>query len=219
MYFKKKYIVSGFVIFLLTTIFLFRSIDWKYRLNNWVNQKIGLMGWEMKIEDSLGSFFGTTYLENVKFSHSLGSIIKIEKLSFNIGFISSIINHPVFVFDLITMEGLEANYISNQNSMNEEFYKNPIKIPFSVKSFFIDGLLTSNLNGHNNTFNILLGGELRKEQYSTIHFDLFKLAVDQNPKYNLHFDHLTMGDNGESYFLENIRGSFFKFSNNRRYLF
>ena len=145
------------------------------------------------------------------FSHSLGSIIKIEKLSFNIGFISSIIHNPVFVFDLITIEGLEANYISNQNSINEEFYKNPINIPVSVKSFFIDGFLTSNLDGHNNAFNILLGGELKKEQYSTIQFDLFKLAIDQNPQYNLHFDHLTMGDNGESYFLENIRGSFLNF--------
>ena len=211
MYSKKKYLIAGFVILLLTTIFLFRSINWKHRLNNWVNQKIVHTGWEMKIEDSLGSFFGTTYLENVIFSHSLGSIIKIEKLSFNIGFISSIIHNPVFVFDLITMEGLEANYISNQNSINEEFYKNPINIPVSVKSFFIDGFLTSNLDGHNNAFNILLGGELKKEQYSTIQFDLFKLAIDQNPQYNLHFDHLTMGDNGESYFLENIRGSFLNF--------
>ena len=126
MYFKKKYLIAGFVIFLVTTIFLFRSVNWKHKLNNWVNQKIGHTGWEIKIEDSLGSFYGTTNLKNVIFSHSLGSIVKIEKLSFNIGFISSIIHNPVFVFDLITIEGLEANYISNSNAINEEFYKNPI---------------------------------------------------------------------------------------------
>ncbi len=174
MYSKIKYLIASFVILSLITIFFFRSINWQDRLNKWVNQKIAHTGWEVKVEDSIGSFFGTTYLENVIFSHSLGSIVKIEKLSFNISFISSIIHNPVFVFDLITMEGLEANYISNQNSTNEKFYKSPINIPFSVKSFFIDGLLKSNLDGHNNAFNILLGGELKKEQYSTIQFDLFK---------------------------------------------
>ena len=89
MYSKKKYLIAGFVILSLTTIFLFRSINWQDRLNNWVNQKIAHTGWEVKVEDSLGSFFGTTYLKNVIFSHSLGSIVKIKKLSFNIGFISS----------------------------------------------------------------------------------------------------------------------------------
>ena len=210
MYSKKKYLIASFVTLLLITTFLFKSINWKQRLNNWVNKKIVHTGWKLEIEDSVGSFFGTTYLKNITFFHSLGSTVKIEKLSFNIGFASSIIN-PVFVFDLITMEGLEANYNSNQNSINEDFYKDPINIPFSVKSFFIDGILTSNLEGHNNAFTILLGGELKKEQYSTIQFDLFKLAIDQNPQYNLHFDHLTMGDNGESYFLEDIRGSFLNF--------
>ena len=67
MYFKKKYIIAGFSILLVATIFLFRSINWKHGLNNWVNQKIVHTGWEMKIEDSLGSFYGTTYLENVIF--------------------------------------------------------------------------------------------------------------------------------------------------------
>ena len=93
MYSKNKYLIAGFVTLVLITIFLFSSINWKHRLNNWVNQKIAYAGWEMKIEDSAGSFFGTTYLENVIFFHSLGSIVKIEKLSFNIGFISSIIKN------------------------------------------------------------------------------------------------------------------------------
>ena len=80
MYSKKKYLIAGFVILSLTTIFFFRSINWQDRLNNWVNQKIVNKGWKMKVEGSYGSFFGTTSLENVIFSHSLGSIIKIEKL-------------------------------------------------------------------------------------------------------------------------------------------
>ena len=118
MYFKKKYLIAGFVILSLTTIFLFRSINWQDRLNNWVNQKIVHTGWEMKIENSLGSFFGTIFLENVTFSNSLGSIIEIEKLSFNIGLISTIIHNPIIVFDLITMEGLDAKYVPNHNSIN-----------------------------------------------------------------------------------------------------
>ena len=72
MYFKKKYLIVGFTVLLLTTTFLFKSINWKDRFNNWVNQKIVHTGWEMKIEDLVGSFYGTTCLENVIFSHSLG---------------------------------------------------------------------------------------------------------------------------------------------------
>ena len=137
MYFKKKYLTAGLVILLLTTIFLYKSINWKHRLSIWVNQKIGHTGWEMKIEDSIGSFFGTTFLEDVTFFHSLGSTIKIEKLSFNIGLISTIINNPIIVFDLITMEGLDAKYVPNHNSINGEFQKKPINIPFHINTFFI----------------------------------------------------------------------------------
>ena len=211
MYFKKKYLLAGIFVLLLATMVLIRSINLENRFYSWVNQKIVHTGWEMKVENSLGSFLGTTYLENVIFSHSLGSLVKIEKLSFNIGFISSIIHNPIIVFDLITMEGLDANYIPNYRSIDEEFYKKPINIPFHINTFFIEGLLSSNINGHKNVLNVLLGGELKTKQYSTIKFDLFKLTIDENPQFNLHFDHLTMGDNGESYYLENIRGSFLNF--------
>ena len=156
MYFKKKYLLAGIFVLLLATIVLFRSINWENRFYFWVNQKIVQSGWEMKVENSLGSFFGTTYLENVMFSHSSGSLIKIEKLSFNIDFISSIIHNPIIVFDLITMEGLDANYIPNDSSIDEEFYKKPINIPFQINTFFIEGLLSSNINGHKNVLNVPL---------------------------------------------------------------
>ena len=211
MYSKKKYLLAGIFILLLATIFLFKTVSWENRFYSWINQKILQTGWEMKVENSLGSFFGTTCFENVIFHHSLGSVVKIEKLSFNIGFISSIIHNPIIVFDLITMEGLDVNYIPNHNTINEDFYKKPINIPFHINTFFIEGRLASNIDGHNNVFNILLGGELNTIQYSTIQFDLFKLAIDGNPQFNLHFDHLTMGDNGESYYLENIKGTFLNF--------
>ena len=73
-----------------------------------------------------------------------------------IGFISSIIQNPIIVFDLITMEGLDANYLPNYSSIDEEFYKKPINIPFHINTFFIEGLLTSNINGHKNVLVIWL---------------------------------------------------------------
>ena len=211
MYSKKIYLLACIFIISLTTMILFRTINWGSRFYSLVNQKIVHTGWEMKVEDSVGSIFGTTFLKDVIFSHSSGSLIKIEKLSFNIGIISSIIHNTIIDFDLITMEGLDAKYISNQNSVNEEFYKKPISIPFNINTFFIDGTLTSNIDGNNTIFNILLGGELKTKQFSTVKFDLFKFAIDKNPQFNLHFDHLTMGDNGESYYLKNISGSFLNF--------
>ena len=38
------------------------------------------------------------------------------------------------------------------DSDDEEFYKKPINIPFHINTFFVEGLLSSNINGHKNVF-------------------------------------------------------------------
>ena len=90
--------------------------------------------------------------------------------------------------------------IPNTLSKNQDFNKNPTNIPFNITTFFIDGVLRSNIDGKNMIFNIMMGGELQTKEYSTINFNLFKLGSNENPNFNLHFDHLLMGDNGSSYF-------------------
>ena len=129
-------------------------------------------------------------MDNVTLSHSNGSLVKIEKLTFNISLISSIFNNPIIDFDLVTMEGLEADYVPNTLSNNQDFHKNPTNIPFNVSTFFIDGALRSKIDGKYMIFNIMMGGELKTEEYSTINFNLFKLASNENPNFKLHFDHL-----------------------------
>ena len=191
------------------SIVFIRTINWNDHFNLWLNQKLVHKGWEVEIEESSGSFVGTTYLKNVMISHTSGSLIEIEKLTFNLGLLSSIIQNPVIVFDLIIIEGFNANYnVSNLGSNQNEGYKNLTKIPYQINTFFIDGMVASNLNGNDVVFNILMGGELNTKEYSTINFDLFKISFEQDPQLSLHFDQLVMGDEGGNYYLKDINGFF-----------
>ena len=102
----------------MTSVIFIKTYNWNDNLKFWLNQKLVQKGWTIDFEASSGSFIGTTYLKNVKISHKSGSLIGVEKLTFNIGLVSSIIQNPIIVFDLITMEGCKANYIFNSN-LNE----------------------------------------------------------------------------------------------------
>ena len=178
MYYKKKYLFP--IIFFISLLFviIFQSINWEGRFYSWINDKLTHTGWELIVGESTGSIIGSSYLDNVTLSHSNGSIVKIEKLTFNISLISSIFNNPIIDFDLVTMEGLEADYVPNTLSNNQDFQKNPTNIPFNISTFFIDGALRSNIDGKYMIFNIMMGGELKTEEYSTINFNLFKFAYE-----------------------------------------
>ena len=195
----------------LVYVIIFQSINWENRFYSWINNKLTHTGWELKVGEFSGSMIGTSFLDNVILSHSNGSLVKIEKLTFNISLISSIFNNPILDFDLITMEGLVADYVPNTLSNNTNFHKNSTNIPFNVNTFFIDGAFRSNIDGKYMIFNIMMGGELKTEKYSTINFNLFKLVTNENPNFNLHFDNLVVADNGGFYFLENINGTILNF--------
>ena len=117
--------------------------------------KLTLAGWEMKVEESSGSLIGTI-VEKYNLTHTTGSKVIIEKLAFNLDIISSILNGKKISFDLITMEGLDAEYDSNQISENQVLYQKPKNIPFEITTFFIDGRLRTNVDGDSITFNLLL---------------------------------------------------------------
>ena len=211
MYSKKKHLFPIIFFISLVCVIIFQSINWKSRFFSWINDQLAHTGWELQVGESSGSMIATSYLNDVTFSHSNGSLVIIEKLTFNISLISSILNNPILDFDLVTMEGLEADYVPNTLSKNQNLHENLANIPFSVTTFFIDGVLRSNIDGKNMIFNIMMGGELKTQEFSTINFNLLKLAASENPNINLHFDHLVMGDKGGSYFLENINGTILNF--------
>ena len=131
---------------------LLYSINWKSHFFYWINEKLTLAGWEMKVEESSGSLIGTSYLKNIILTHTSGSKVIIEKLAFNLDIISSILNSQKISFDLITMEGLDAEYDSNQISENQVLYQKPKNIPFEISTFFIDGRLRANIDGDSITF-------------------------------------------------------------------
>ena len=209
MYYRKKYLLIAISVLSILAIIFIRSLKWNDNIKFLLNQKLVHEGWKIEVEESFGSLIGTTNLKNVLFTHTSGSLLEIENLSFNIGLLSSLINNPLIAFDLITVEGLNAKYVSSKGSnSNKDHYRNQINIPYLINTFFIDGIVASEINGNNIVFNIMMGGELNKKEYSTINFDLFKIFINQNPQISLHFDQLVMGDNGESYYLEDINGSF-----------
>ncbi|MBA64645.1 MAG: hypothetical protein CMG55_02470 [Candidatus Marinimicrobia bacterium] len=204
----KKYILIMVLLLFFFSIFFVRSLTLNQQMTFWLNQKFSESGWKLDFEESTGTLSGTTNLNNVTLNHISGSSVKIENLSFNIGLISSMINMPNIVFDLITIEGLNTFYSTEENFSKDRNYKTLNELPFYVNTFFVDGQVTTNLNGNNLVLNILLGGAINGEKNTELNFDLFKISIDGNPNLFLHFDQLTLGEDGDLYFLQDINGYF-----------
>jgi len=184
-----------------------QPLIWNIYVEPKINKKLKVNGWDFKIENSSINFFGTTQLKNVIASHKFGSVVNIEKLSFNLGIFSSIFD--VKVLDLLTVEGFDALYVADTNSVKTDQVENlMVDIPYHIKSFFIDGRFTSNINGEDYTFNVISGGDLNGKENPVLNFDLVKIFLEKNINLDCHFNQMALGHNGKTYFLKDIKGEF-----------
>ena len=175
---QKKYILGTGSIIILVLIFLFRSEFWREYLQTKLNEQIAIRGWMMDVGTSSGHLFGTTHLNNITLGHTSGSLILIDKTSVNFGVLSSIFSTPVL--DLITVEGMNAQlsgdiYQSNSTQKNNSL----LRIPYHIRSFFVQGEITTNIKGDKYTVNLMAGGGLTGMKTPSLNFDLLirKLSV------------------------------------------
>ena len=68
MYSKKKIPFSDYFFYITVVCDYFSINKLGSRFYSWINDKITHTGWELKVGESSGSMFGTSYLDNVTFS-------------------------------------------------------------------------------------------------------------------------------------------------------
>ena len=204
---RKKYILVTGSIIILVLIFLFRSVVWGEYLQTKLNEQIALSGWRMDVGTSSGHLFGTTHLNDVTLGHTSGSLILIDKTSVNFGVLSSIFSTPVL--DLISVEGMNAQlsgdiYQSNSTQKNNSL----LNIPYHIRSFFVDGKITTNIKGKKYTVNLMAGGGLTGMETPSLNFDLLKISMADKSNLSCHFHNLVLGHDGSVYFLRDVKGDF-----------
>ena len=189
----KKYLIGFGVVAIFFIIILLRAVVWNDFIQDKINGVLESSGWSISAEKSSGHLLGTTYLENLTLIPSSGIPIRIEKASFNLGIISSIIG-PI-TFDLLTIESFDA-------SISDEWFKSdssvskyePLFVPFNVKSFFISGELLAQVNSQPYGLWIKVGGEIIGGSNPSFHCDLMNVAANYNPSINLNIFYISITD-------------------------
>ena len=201
----KKYLIGFGVVAIFFIIILLRAAVWNDFIQDKINGVLESSGWSISAEKSSGHLLGTTYLENLTLTPSSGIPIRIEKASFNLGIISSIIG-PI-TFDLLTIESFNAPILDEWFKSDSLVSKyEPLFVPFNVKSFFISGELLAQVSSQPYGLRIKIGGEIIGGSNPSFHCDLMNVTAKFNPSINLNFSGLKFEYRDSKFFLNDLLG-------------
>jgi len=205
----KNYVIAIITILGIVSTFLLQSVFFDGYIYQRMNKKLSNIGWELEVNDSNINLLGTSHLNKVKLLHDSGSIIRVEKVTFNFGVFSSIFGQTVI--DLLTIEGLDAVNISyNKPSSNQNNDKKiNFNIPYNIKSFFLDGRVSPNLKSKQLTFNVVVGGSFNGKENPMVNFDLMKIFLEDDINMDCNLERIKFGYDSTSYFFKDIDGTLF----------
>ncbi|MFL2983384.1 MAG: translocation/assembly module TamB domain-containing protein [Candidatus Neomarinimicrobiota bacterium] len=205
---RKKYILA-IVSFAISIIFILSStVLWDNYVQSLISKKIESYGWNIQVESFSGNFLSTIKMNHIELKNENGSYVNIDKVSVNIGIISSLFN--IKVFDLFTVEGMDCKYL-NQYDSTLQFEPNKLigEIPFEIKSFFIDARIKTKIIDEDYDLVLLAGGKFNGMNSPMLDFDLLKVSVNDNINLACIFNRLTLGYDQNFYFLKDLDGEMF----------
>ena len=192
----------------MVTLFMLRIELWANSVQSAINKTLANSGWNFKAETSSGYLFSTLYFENVRITNNDGTAIHLDKMSFNVGIIRTIFNDATL--DLLTAEGGRINHAQNEKQHNKEARQpNIFKIPFNVRSFFVDSNIKTFINDNQYNFDVMIGGELNGFEKAQVDCDLLKISIGNNKEYVCKLDNIILKTTPESYYFEELNGTFF----------
>ena len=205
---QKKYLLITILCLIPMIIILSRVSFWEKQIYFSVKKKIEPKGWNLISSEISGNFMNTIVIENILLEDVVGDKIKIDKISFNLGIISSLFGDNVF--DLVAVEGLRFRYkdegISDGKITGDDLL---FDLPFHIKSLFIDAKAEALFNDENHTLEIMLGGSFSGYSNPELSCDLVKVSLDQNKNSVGKFNSLKIMENNRFYLLNNIEGELF----------
>ena len=202
---KKKYILGISAALILFLMILLRAAVWGEFIQKKFNEKIASTGWSIDVGSSSGTLFGTMHFQNISLSHQEGSQILIKKSSINFGHIASFFGE--ITFDILSIEGLSTEFDKTWTKMDSsKVGRQPINIPFHVKSFFVSGQIMSAFNEQFYKMNLKIGGEFEGGTRPILVCDLFQLSIEENPNMLANLRSLVLGFDGSSFYLNKVTG-------------
>ena len=184
---------------------LLRAAVWGEFIQKKFNEKIASTDWSIDVGSSSGTLFGTMHFQNISLSHQEGSQILIKKSSINFGHIASFFGE--ITLDILIVEGLSTEFDKTWTKMDSsKVGRQPINIPFHVKSFFVSGQIMSAFNEQFYKINLKIGGEFEGGTRPILVCDLFQLYIEDDPNMLANFRSLVLGFDGSSFYLNKVTG-------------
>ena len=179
---QKKYLLIAILFLIPMIIVLSRVSFWEKQIYFTVKKKIEPKGWNLISGELSGNFMNTIVMENILFEGVAGEKIEINKISLNLGIISSLFGDNVF--DLVAVEGLKFSYEEVRKSGDKTMGNNlSFDLPFHIKSLFIDVKAEALFNDENHILEIMLGGSFSGYGNPELNCDMVKVSVDRNKNF------------------------------------
>ncbi len=197
-------ILSGLILFF---IIILRSAIWNDYLLKKINKNISKTGWSIDVNKSSGYLFGTTYIDGVIVDHPLYDSVSIKRATININFFSTIFDRTTF--DLINLEGVNANIPNSLFGNSKNDMNNGFNIPFNINSIFISGEFNLIEDQFSSMINLKLGGELTGGNKSQLKCDLLKISFNKQRDYEISLRKIYISKDELGISLDHIQGDVF----------
>ena len=193
------------------------SIHTKY-IESILNNRISNSDWNLTIKKSSGFLFLTSYLYDIKITDPDESVYYVKKTAININLLSFLIGERTL--DLVSLEGINVKIKQTKKNNKRIFnFSEPLKVPFNIKSLFINGKLNRSINENNYDLNFFIGGSFKKNNGNNLNCDIFKVNIDNKPNLSFDLKDLFIREDSLNISLSNIKGSAFNFPVNGEVVF
>ena len=161
------------ILILLIGVFGRTSFHTRY-IESLINNRISTLDLNLTIEKTSGFLFSTFYFDNIQVTNSNKSVYSIKKIAININLLSLLIGESTL--DLVSLEGINGIIQKTKKNNRKIFnFSESLKVPFDIKSLFIDGKLNRSINGNEYGFNFFIGGSFTKENGNNLRCDILKI--------------------------------------------
>ena len=205
------------ILILLFSIFGRTSFHTKY-IESLINNRISTSDWNLTIEKSSGFLFSTSYLYNIEITDPKKSIFFIKKTAININLLSFLIGERTL--DLVSLEGINGKIEKTKKNDKGIFnFSEYLKMPFNIKSLFINGKLNRSINENKYDLNFFIGGSYTKKNGNNLSCDIFKVNIDNKPNLSFDLKDLFIREDSLNISLSNFKGKAFNLPVNGEVVF
>jgi len=207
--YKYKSIIIFFGLILAIGLLL-RSNYWQKVITQKANQSLSSIGWKISIQDTKGHLLGNTKFLDVKLYSSDHGEIFVNELNFNLGILSTLFNRTTI--EVLFAESVSINYPDRKTKTGVSpifsIFKNGI--PINIKSFYITGELSVDIESEIHTLEAIMNGELEGGPNPKIYFDLCKIDLPMTPFVDIDLNTIEISYADSNFYLHNLAGSLAK---------